>query len=82
MVSTLSKRLGVKREKVFIPHITSGRVKKDLYDEEYKNLSSQIAGLNNKHFNSDEISFIPQKLELIESDYTNYETLQEYQFSK
>jgi len=64
------KTASVKREQAFIPHITLGRVSKELTNEEYRNLSSQIDIFNKK--NKIDIEFDAEKLLFMESDLTNY----------
>jgi len=64
------KTASVKREQAFIPHITLGSVSKELTNEEYRNLSSQIDIFNKK--NKIDIEFDAEKLLFMESDLTNY----------
>lgn len=67
------KFVGVKRDQMFIPHITLGRVSKELTDEEYKNLSSQIDKFNKD--NKIEINFEASKPVFLERDLNEYKVL-------
>jgi len=42
LVTDLSMKTGVQRDQVFIPHITLGRVGKDLTDQEYSNILTEV----------------------------------------
>jgi len=65
--------VGLKREQIFIPHITLGRVNKDLTDEEFRNLSSQLDVFNKE--NEIDISFNANKPVFLESDLNEYKVV-------
>lgn len=46
IVYSLSPKLRIKRERKFIPHITLGRISKELITEEYKNINSALDQMN------------------------------------
>lgn len=62
-VSTL---LGIKREKIFIPHIAVGRVVKDVSDQEFKNISQDLS-MFSKEFFAEEMRFEAKFLALYEN---------------
>lgn len=66
MVPKLMKLLRIKRDKSFIPHITLGRVGKDLSDEEYKNLTNEIYRIS-KLLLDDPIRFEFRELSFVHS---------------
>jgi 2'-5' RNA ligase len=55
----------------FIPHLTLGRVSKELTDEEFRNLSKDIDMMSEK-LNIKDISFMVENIFLIKSDNGNY----------
>ncbi|HVX92689.1 MAG TPA: hypothetical protein VHA74_01080 [Candidatus Dojkabacteria bacterium] len=61
----------------FIPHLTLGRISKDLSDEEFKNITLDVREMN-KGLKLDDISFTTKKLLLIQSDTTTYQVVKEY----
>lgn len=62
----------------FIPHLTLGRISKDLSSEEFKNITLDVREMN-KSLKLDDISFTTRKLLLIESDNNNtYKVVKEY----
>lgn len=72
IVPDLAARLHINRETVFIPHISLGRVSKDLSDMEFKNLTDDIE-LFNKHCKEFcDIEFPANKLYFVESDMKEY----------
>jgi len=58
----------------FVPHLTLGRVSKELSDEEYRNLSRDLENVS-KDLNIEEISFAVKEVYLIKSDQGNYDIL-------
>lgn len=72
-VLDLSAFMKTKRDQIFIPHMTLGRVSKDLSDEEYRNLISEIARFNSEKNVS--IEFTASKIEFIESDMISYRVI-------
>lgn len=72
MVLDLSGKLKVQRESAFIPHITLGRVNKDLSDMEFKNLTDDITRLNKLMMKMPAIKFAVKKLYFVESDGENF----------
>jgi 2'-5' RNA ligase len=77
LVYDLRNVLGINDPKLFIPHLTLGRVNKDLTHEEFKNLTQGIRSIN-KDLKISEISFIPQTMSFIESNLENFKVLKEY----
>lgn len=65
MVYELSGRLNLKRNRKFIPHFTLGRVRKDLTEEEYRNLTNAVSTLNQSG-SLQEIRFGIDRFSLIE----------------
>lgn len=76
-VFDLSRKLGVRDDKVFIPHITLGRVSKDLMDQEYNNLNEDIQRINRELF-TEEITITPQYFDLIHSKDGEYKRLKRF----
>jgi 2'-5' RNA ligase len=75
LVLGLEKRLHVKRQHAFIPHITLGRVSKDLSDEEFKNLTSDITKMNEQLDGRINVRFHAGKLEFVESDLEKFKII-------
>ncbi len=67
MVYVLNERLNVARDQMFIPHMTLGRVRKDLTDEEFGNLTQSISDLNSSKKIS-EIRFPVKNFSLVQFD--------------
>lgn len=79
LVYELTPKLGLKRDYMFIPHLTLGRVGKDLTNEEFKNLNESIFQLNNRLKKElHEISFQADSLQLIKSTNGVYELLNSF----
>lgn len=77
MVFSLRNILGIQDSRIFIPHLTLGRVNKDLTNEEFRNLTQDLRKAN-KSLNVEEISFTPQCLSFVESDLVEFKTLKEF----
>ncbi len=73
----LRGRLKKNDSEKFIPHLTLGRISKDLSSEEFKNITLDVREMN-KSLKLDDISFTTKKLFLIESDNTTYRVVKEY----
>ena len=58
----------------FVPHLTIGRVSKDLSEEEYRNLIKDIQNIS-KTLNIEEITFTVSEIFLIRNSNGNYSTL-------
>jgi 2'-5' RNA ligase len=65
LLLTCSKHFKFKREHSFIPHLTLGRVSKDLSEQEYRNLHHEI---ETSKLNKIVCSFITEKVYLVETD--------------
>lgn len=81
MVSELSALLNVRREKIFLPHITIGRVRKELTQMEYLNLSEAVKLQNINVFGEGELDFTPLNISLVKSEDGNYMTIKSFQIS-
>lgn len=67
IILELSQRIGVPRERIFIPHITLGRVVNELSIEEYANISSAFKTLNSTlEAKLSEISWIVEQFYIFE----------------
>jgi len=58
----------------FVPHLTLGRVSKELSEEEFKNLSRDLENVSTE-LNIEEISFIVREMYLLKGENGNYEVL-------
>lgn len=76
----LPELLQTKRRQVFIPHLTLGRIAKDLSTQEYRNLHSQINKYNLEH-EGNYIAFQVNEIKLIESDTKSYKVLKNFDIS-
>ncbi|MCB9789370.1 2'-5' RNA ligase family protein [Candidatus Nomurabacteria bacterium] len=76
LVYDLSKKLGYRRDRKFIPHITLGRVRKDLSEEEYRNLSHSLDELNSSILK--EIRFDVDAFHLVHSEKGSYRSLKKF----
>jgi 2'-5' RNA ligase len=65
-VLELSKSLNIKREKIFVPHLSLGRVGKDISNEEFQNLSHDLFQLSKNEL-TENIVFKADLLSLIYS---------------
>jgi 2'-5' RNA ligase len=72
LVLDLEGKIKVQREFAFIPHVSLGRVSKDLSDMEFKNLTDDIARLNEEVLRAKPIKFHASKLYFMESDLQTY----------
>jgi 2'-5' RNA ligase len=77
LVFDLRNRLGINDPNLFIPHLTLGRVNKDLTDEEFRNLNQDIRVVNKK-LKVPDISFTPESMSFIESDLETYKVLKQF----
>lgn len=66
MLYKLRTKVKVKENNVFIPHISLGRISKDITPEEFRNLNVDVRN-ENKNLDIPSISFEVDKLHLIES---------------
>jgi 2'-5' RNA ligase len=73
VLSDFTKKLKIQRISSFVPHLTIGRITKDLSDQEYKNLNQEIQIINREL--PLQISFIPSDLVLVESSGVVYQQL-------
>lgn len=77
LVFDLRNHLGFNDSGQFIPHLTLGRVSKDLTEEEFKNLNQDVRVVNKKLKVSD-ISFSPSTLAFVESDLESNRIIKEF----
>lgn len=56
---------------MFVPHLTIGRISKDLTKEEYRNVANDIARVSKK-LKLNEIEFVIDSIYLIESKNGDY----------
>lgn len=73
IVPSIHQELGIKREQAFIPHISLGRISKDISDQEFLNLTTLV-----NRFNKDyeiNLTFNSSNPLLIESDMINYKVI-------
>jgi len=70
----LRKRLGIKDEGNFVPHLTLGRISKDLSSQEYSNICKDLS-IVTKGLNIKDIEFYVDNLYLIKSSDGNYKVL-------
>jgi 2'-5' RNA ligase len=74
MLLDMRKVLKLKDEGNFVPHLTLGRVSKDLSDEEYSNLCKDLAVVA-KGLDIEKIEFYVNDIKLIKSSGDNYSVL-------
>jgi len=74
MLLDMRKALKLKDEGNFVPHLTLGRVSKDLSDEEYSNLCKDLAVVA-KGLDIEKIEFYVNDIKLIKSSGDNYSVL-------
>lgn len=74
----IRKIVGVKDLSSFVPHLTIGRVSKDLSDEEYRNLVKDISNIS-KNLNISDISFEVRDIYLVRSDQGNYSVVMKFE---
>ena len=67
----LRNKLGGKDTSMFVPHLTIGRISKDLSQEEYRNVAKDISRVSKK-LKLDEIEFTVDTIYLIESKDGDY----------
>lgn len=65
------KSLGGKDVSMFVPHLTIGRISKDLSQEEYRNVAKDVARVSKK-LNLSDIQFTIDTIYLIQSKEGNY----------
>lgn len=70
LLLSFAKHMHYKREHSFIPHITLGRVSKDLSEQEYRNIKHEIDGYSKITLPSE---FSTEDVRLIESDIDRFE---------
>ena len=73
LVYELTSKLHLQRDQIFIPHLTLGRITKDISEEEYKNLKIDITKYNTE--NPSNISFTANELSFIESNLSDFKVL-------
>jgi 2'-5' RNA ligase len=82
MVHDLASLLKMKRERVFIPHISLGRVTKDLSDEEFRNLGESIHQVNQELMKSlGDTSFKVERVYLMKSEDGENTVVKEFAFT-
>jgi len=74
LIFSLRSTLGMSDTGNFLPHLTLGRVSKDLTRQEYGNLSRDLAVVA-KDLNIEGIAFEVEQLELVKSDEGTYNIL-------
>jgi 2'-5' RNA ligase len=77
LVFNLRNHLKINDPRLFVPHLTLGRVSKDLTDEEFRNLNQDLRVVN-KNLKVDDIAFTPKSIAFIESDLEEYRILKEF----
>lgn len=77
MVYTIRERLGVDDIGQYIPHISIGRVSKELSGQEYQNLLVDLRVIN-KTIDYSDILFRGYYLDMVESDLVNYKSLKRF----
>ncbi|MCA9374925.1 2'-5' RNA ligase family protein [Candidatus Dojkabacteria bacterium] len=80
MVYQLDESLGFERTQTFMPHMTLGRVAKDLSDEEFHNLGQNFNEIS-KRFLAQEIKFFVNSIYLVESDLHSYKLCKKFSAS-
>jgi 2'-5' RNA ligase len=73
----LSNLLGIKDNNQFVPHITIGRINKDLTNQEYSNLIRDIENVT-KDWELSEIKFRVEELSLIENKEEIYTVVKNF----
>lgn len=76
----LRKQLGSKDTSMFVPHLTIGRISKDLSQEEYRNVAKDISRVSKK-LKLDEIQFSVDTIYLIESKDGDYSVKMKFETS-
>jgi len=71
LLHIIRKEIPGKDSSTFVPHLTIGRVSKDLSEEEYRNLLKDIHNIS-KSLNIEEISFTVNEMYLVKSTEGNY----------
>lgn len=77
LVYELSPKLKLKRDYKFVPHLSLGRVSKDLTDEEFRNLNDSIQMLNQSLRNTN-IEFDVDHYKLVVSENGDYSFLKSF----
>ncbi len=77
LVYTLREKLKIEDQGNYIPHLTLGRVSKDLSSEEFKNLSTDLRNVNGT-LNISDIRFTPNNLLFVESNLNTYKVLKKF----
>lgn len=77
LVFSLKNDLKLEDNSQFIPHLSLGRISKELSDQEYTNLISDIRRTNKK-LDIKGVSFIPLEIALVESDMETYKVLRKF----
>ena len=77
LLHMIRKEIPGKDSNTFVPHLTIGRVSKDLSEEEYRNLVKDIYNIS-KSLNIDEISFTVDEMYLVKSEEGNYFLLMKF----
>ncbi len=70
----LRKIFNLKSESNFVPHLTLGRVSKDLTNQEYSNVCRDLTRVS-KSIDINKVEFYVSNLELVESDDHSYKVL-------
>lgn len=70
----LRKVLGIKNEGNFLPHLTLGRVSKELTDQEYSNICRDLSAVA-KRLDIEKIEFLANDFKLVKSTDDNYQIL-------
>lgn len=77
IVLDLRERLKISDSNLFIPHVTLGRISKELSEQEFRNLKMDVRKMN-KSLKVDEIEFEVDRISLIRSDLDSHEIISSY----
>jgi len=77
----ITRKLKIKDNVQFIPHIALGRINKDLSRQEYSNISKDVRNIS-KDFKKEEILFSLEELDLVRIKNRNYEILKKFDISQ
>lgn len=80
IVYQLDETLGFERLQTFTPHMTLGRIAKDLSEEESRNLNYNLSDVNRSYL-SDEIKFLVDSIYFVISEHNSYKLAKKFSAS-
>ena len=80
LVLQIGEFLKIRNESIFIPHLSLGRVSKDLTEQEHSNICRDLQVVTKK-MNIQKIEFRIDEIKLVKSEQGNYEVLMNFKTS-